>query len=164
MLERNMVFESKPLPALFWRLPYFAAFVVLCLTLTASAQTVKADIIVSFGTSDPDPFIALSSGYVDVFVRSDVIGGQPCHFFSCNTIWNERERHPYPHTHCNLFHAGCDHLSHHDSLSQLSTSRVTRRQFNIVLPLDGLYLDWMDPANDMPMSKYMSEFEMPSSN
>ncbi len=71
-----MVFESKPLPALFWRLPYFAAFVVLCLTLTASAPTVKADIIVSFGTSVPDPLIALSSGYVDVFVRSDVIGGQ----------------------------------------------------------------------------------------
>ncbi len=43
---------------------------VLCLTLSAYSPVAEGAIIVTFGTSAPDPMIAGSSGTVDVFVAS----------------------------------------------------------------------------------------------
>lgn len=49
---------------------------LLCLSLSACGPMAEGAIIVTFGTSVPDPLIAGSGGYVDVFVRSDIVVGE----------------------------------------------------------------------------------------
>lgn len=49
---------------------------LLCLSFSACGPAAEADVIVTFGTSVPDPLIAGSGGYVDVFVRSDIVVGE----------------------------------------------------------------------------------------
>ncbi|MBC7966633.1 MAG: hypothetical protein H7Z17_12015 [Fuerstia sp.] len=59
-----------------FRVNLLTIFSVLCLSLSACGPMAEGAIIVTFGTSVPDPMFAGTGGYVDVFVRSDILAGE----------------------------------------------------------------------------------------
>jgi hypothetical protein len=67
-----MSFLCGPFRPTTFRANLLSAAAMLWLTLFGCGPAVEAGIIVSFGTSAPNPMIAGSSGIIDVFVRTDV--------------------------------------------------------------------------------------------
>jgi hypothetical protein len=72
-----MLFLCRPFRQSSFRINWLAAAGVLWLTLLISVPSADAGIIVTFGTSAPDPLVTGSNGIVDVFIHKDPLTLSP---------------------------------------------------------------------------------------